>query len=283
MDYPVIIQSPDDWKCIHLLGENAKQMQTKLDEELEGTKYCIIAQDSESPNYTKPMGQTLDVARISWEREMWTPVEKAKCQLVVEAEHRNKDDKTMQNERVQYLVVPGHLVLNSKQKKSHTRDSQMQRLREAMEMNTTSIRYTVMVGGDKVNVDVHHPPLLGYRYWYNPKEKEPNAVAPGHSTGLTNGHMAVATNYPQPIQRSHGNSHSQQSSQPCEGSDEDEGIDEHPMHKSRSHCPRESCEISEGQLCPHMILNDIALLYVPEEDARCILDRSRSCSTPWTD
>ncbi|KAF6034261.1 hypothetical protein EB796_007433 [Bugula neritina] len=86
-----ISHDPDDSKTILILGKNAgSKLQEDLDALSKGTKFTLIARETQSSTHTTSMSNSFQIIKQTREANDWKGAEVASCELLLHAVCRNK-------------------------------------------------------------------------------------------------------------------------------------------------------------------------------------------------
>lgn len=204
----VILQSPDEWKKILVIGVNAESIQADLTKEIDSSefsKYIIFTQnmDADGPLPTKqlagdnPLNRYLKVQ--SWfpmidNPTVWNSTEACHCELLIVAEEcrdvktpeKQEGGEIKEKERAAeeidaiFAVVPAHLMIPIDEKgrvELRSRTYSNGGIRRKVEEVTTSRRYTCSLYENGIHwykADMRHPPLLSHRFWIRANEEMEN-------------------------------------------------------------------------------------------------------------
>ena len=240
-----IVQSPSNCTKILIMGENIDSIREELEAEQrkQYSNFTIKFVNKVGPLYTKhcvgslSVEQKLASAETFWS---WQPDEKATCELLVKASEKNKDHPNEQG--AVFAVVPAHLMM-SEQLATLAAESDSHQIRCEIEKETTRRRY-VCCSQDLILLDLKHPPLIAYRQWQTNNgrvEQEQQDLKLPIEEGVVR---------PEPAQHI---------------SDQD---------NSENTCPERKCDTTGTiHLCPHMFMNDIAMLHLDEADVATLRNK----------
>ena len=225
---PMIITAPNHPKKFLLVGNNIESIeeQFKVDRGNMFSDVTVAMKNKKGSLYTKQYTRvTVQQKKAQYPNiAEWQDDEQTSCEMFVKAEVRNKDQPDEHG--AVYAVVPAHLVLSQEQSEQ-TADSSsaISRTRREVEKETTKRRYVCKVPGqvETAKLDLKHPPLFVFRHWQAELDDMSKQAT---STSV----LEVGPNQ---------------------------------KHPTDYDCPENKCRLEfETQLCPHMFLNDIALLHI---------------------
>jgi len=159
-----ISHDPDDSKTILILGKNAgSKLQEDLDALSKGTKFTLIARETQSSTHTTSMSNSFQIIKQTREANDWKGAEVASCELLLHAVCRNKKNNEDTKE-MGYFVGPAHMVLSNLQRREFASVDKCLEARKEVEKKTTETRFVVEHAPGS-HVDLDHPPLISYKYW----------------------------------------------------------------------------------------------------------------------
>ena len=224
----ILVQDPENWKNIGIIGINVGLLKPDLDQVREKfPEFSFAVEEKKSLLYTdhqswSPAATVERKTPVRFRTDEWHAVERATAELLISADETSKENPNP-NGGV-YAVVPAHMLLEEEQRERYASGTNMISLsREEVERKTTRTSFSLQLVENMKVFDLRHPPLLCYRHWFTTTLERSHASV--ENRGLAQG-MTVTT------------------------------------------CPLQECAcIREGE-CHHLYMNDIALMCIDHTAAQ---------------